>query len=173
MSGSFSRVRVRPVRRKVRYPEPSPADIPNETVELLLQNVYAERQARFDAIDGMDAKAGILFGFTGVLIALVATLPHWWLRTLILLPCVVAAGFCVAALVVRRVATTKAQETRDLYMYESPAEVARILLDTLVGQEKSIDVVLSNKADLVQVALVALAIGVAVMAVLVLLVGGH
>lgn len=139
---------------------------------MLLQNVYAERQARFDAIDGLDAKAGILFGFSGVLIALVGTIPHWWMRGLVLAPSLVSAGFCLAALLVRRVKITNSQKARDRYLKEPPSVAGRTLLDTLTGQEESIDSVLSEKADLVQVALVTLAVAIACMAVLVLITGG-
>lgn len=147
-------------------------EVSEQTVGLLLQNLYAHRQTCLDALDAMDAKAGVLFGFAGVLIALVATVPLWWLRLLVIAPCLITVGFCFAALMVRRLRSTDARQVWKKYILEAPDRTARTLLDTLTDQQGDLESVLERKADFVTVALYALVVAIGFMTIVVLLAGG-
>lgn len=142
-----------------------------ESVPVLLEAAWAERETQLAAIDGLDSKSGVVLGFAGAIVALTPAFPQWWMRLVVVVLPVISAALAVVSLWVRRVKTIEAPPLREGYLLRPLGVTQQTIFDTLVHQQPSLKRTLTWKGRWTQAALSTLAAGVLVMAVMVVVVG--
>ncbi len=129
------------------------------SLDLLLRLVQAERDKQLQHFDALDAKAGVIVGFTGVLVALAASEPGW----------IVAAGmgagmlsggFALAAFWPRAHPVLEPSPLRR-YLAAEEAFTKLTVLDTLEAMVNQTSRLLQRKAFRLRISLAALAMAVA------------
>jgi hypothetical protein len=134
------------------------------SLDLVLEEVRAERDLQLSHFDGIDTKAGIVLGFAGALVAL-APRGAELLLALGRALAVVSGFLCLSAFWPRRYWSTNLRPFRDKYL---PAELefTKIHLpDTQIGMAERMSGILASKATRLKVAMIALALAVFLTAV--------
>jgi hypothetical protein len=147
-----------------KLPEPPSAGV-------LLEAVLAERQARLESADAMTNRAGIILGFTGVLVSLSALLDFWVLRLVVFVPAGFAVRYSLAALRTEIVPGLEAVMLREKLLMQPPLGAQLQILDIFTKRHDELVRMLDSKASRVDLAGGWLAITIVVLAVASLLGG--
>jgi hypothetical protein len=127
------------------------------SLDPISEEVRAERESQLRHFDALDAKAGIILGFAGALVALAPT------GTLLVDSGRVAAAMSgIVALWTfwpRGFLSTNLLELRNLYLAAEPSFTKVKLLDTQIAMTRQLSGVLSGKATRLKWAMGFLAIG--------------
>jgi hypothetical protein len=148
------------------------APVDDDSVTSLLQVLLDERQVRLDALDNMDQKAGILLGFSGVVIAFATALNEWYFRLAPMLPSVLAALMAIYALRSFRAPAFTAQALWDRWATKDGPATRRMLVSNLVTDQKKINRRLQLKSQELAAASYLLLAGILLLAVFGLILGG-
>jgi hypothetical protein len=128
------------------------------SLEPILEEVHRERESRLRHFDAMDAKAGIILGFSGALVALAPS------GALLIefgrLAAVVAAFASLATFWPRTYGATDVHSLRERYLSAHPTFTKIRLLDTHVALIHGMKGTLRSKALRLKVAMGSLATGV-------------
>ncbi|MDQ3663723.1 MAG: hypothetical protein M3353_03565 [Actinomycetota bacterium] len=137
------------------------------SIEVVLDRLLSEREAQLTHFEALDAKAGLLLGFSGVLIALVPDIPG---AALVLGSCLAIAA-AISALVVLWPRKFPVFEARRLRSYlKAEVQISQLtMVDTVVDMTITASLLLERKATwlksgfaLLLAAVVTLGIGVVV-----------
>jgi hypothetical protein len=131
------------------------ADKAIRSLEPILDEVRAEREAQLRHFDALDTKAGILLGFAAALIALSPTgalLAHVGRVT-----AAISGFLALAAFWPRGYWGTDTRQLRDKYLGSETAFTTLHLLDTQVAMAETLRSLLLTKARLLKLAMVGLA----------------
>jgi hypothetical protein len=125
------------------------------SLEPILDEVRAEREAQLRHFDALDTKAGILLGFAAALIALSPTGPL--LAHLGRVTAAISGFLSLAAFWPRGYRGTNTRRLRDKYLASDAAFTRLHLLDTQVAMAETMRPILLTKARLLKMAMVGLA----------------
>ncbi len=133
------------------------------SLDLIARRVDAEHETQIRHADALDAKAGIVLGFSGALAALgrSGATP---LRVAGLILAVVAALAALGAIVPARFPTWRLTDRRG-YVRAEPELTRVVLLDTTIVMVQQMKAVLERKALCLKVAVVVLTLAIATSAV--------
>jgi len=134
-------------------------DLPS--LDLIAEQVATERTVLNDHAESLDTKAGVVLGFSGVLVGLGATAQALVENTGLFevgLAFAVAAGIlAVLAFLPRKYPVVEALLLRQKYLTVPEAETKLLLLDTQIEMVKEASGLVKLKGRLLRLALVALA----------------
>lgn len=130
------------------------------SLSLLAEEASAELAAQERRGDSLDSKAGILLGFSGVLVALSVSSLHGTLADIGASSAAAAAVFAGVAFLPRSYPTLALRRLRDSYLTADEEFTRLRLLDTRIAMYQRTEKLLAIKALLVTLA--ACALGVAV-----------
>jgi hypothetical protein len=126
----------------------------DSSLDPILQEARLEREAQARHFDALDAKAGVILGFAGAIVALV---PGG--NQLVDIGRLAAAASGLAALYSfwpRGFGEVDVRRLRDLYLGSDPEFTKLLLLDTQVGLVEAMVAVLGQRAKRLQAAMLAL-----------------
>jgi hypothetical protein len=146
------------------------------SLDLLLDQVASEREMMNRHAESLDTKAGVVLGFSGVLIGLGATAQQVDANT-VLFKCglgvaVLAALFGAIAFLPRRYPVLEVERLRESNLTASIAETRLELLDTQIEMVREAASLVKQKGRRVRVSVVCLAVGAALVVVGTLTAGG-
>lgn len=148
---------------------------PMPSLDLLLDQVASERETMNTHGESLDTKAGVVLGFSGVLVGLGATAQPADSNTLVfqigLVVAVVAAVLAALAFLPRRYPVLEVVPLRDL-LTASEADTRLELLDTQISMVLKAGTLVQRKGQRVQVAVIALALAAALVVIGTLSAGG-
>lgn len=133
------------------------------SLDLLLQLVQAERDKQLQHFDALDAKAGVIVGFTGVLVALAASEPGR-IVALGMGAGMLSGGFALAAFWPRAHPVLEPTPLRR-YLTAEEQFTKLTVLDTLEEMVNETSVLLQRKGLRLRVSLAALAVAVVLIGV--------
>lgn len=128
------------------------------SLDLLLQLVQAERNKQLQHFDALDAKAGIIIGFAGVLVALAAGEPGW-IVAVGMFTGMIAGGFVLAAFWPRAHPVLEPTPLRR-YLVAEEQFTKLTVLDTMEEMVNATSVLLQRKGSRLRISLAALAVAV-------------
>ena len=132
------------------------------SLDLIARRVDAEHDAHIRHADALDAKAGIVLGFSGALAA-IGRSSATPLRIAGLTLAVVAALAALGAIVPARFPTWRLTDLRD-YVRAEPELTRVVLLDTTIVMIQQMKTVLERKALRLKVAVVVLTLAISISA---------
>jgi hypothetical protein len=133
------------------------ADTRLPSLDLVLEEVRREREAQLRHFDALDAKAGVVLGFAGLV-----TIAAPQLNALLTIARLTAAASALSALLAfwpRRYWSTDVRKLRNLYLRAEPRFTELKLTDTMIGMVESIGRRLSQKAQRLKFSMTLLAVG--------------
>jgi hypothetical protein len=134
------------------------------SLDIVFDEVRAERDHQLQYFDALDQKAGIVLGFAGALVALAPPRPD--LLLIVGRAAAVLSGFfCLSTFWPRRYWSTDLRPFRDKYLAAEPSFTRLRLLDTKIEMIERIGTIVRGKALRLKLAMSALAIGVLLTAV--------
>lgn len=142
-----------------------------DSLDLLLNTATAERSAQLAHFDGLDAKAGVVLGFAGALIAL-STGVRLGFRTPAVVGLVASALLAAAAFLPRKLPALEMSELRR-YLQADEEFTKLTLFDTTLQMISEGSGALGRKARLLKLSTVLLAMSAATLATGVVLGGSH
>lgn len=152
----------------------TPSDPQNDDVDslnLLLDTAKAERSAQLAHFDALDAKAGVVLGFAGALIALSPGITFGF-RTPAVIGLVGSALLAAAAFLPRNLPALEMSQLRNYLRAE--AEFTKLtLFDTILQMISEAADALGHKALLLKLSTLLLAVSAAILATGVVLGGSH
>lgn len=154
-------------------PEPSRPPLPS--LDLLFDQVASERKTANGHAESLDTKAGVVLGFSGVLIGLGATAQPADSNTIVfqigLGVAVLAAVLAALAFLPRKYPVLEVLPLRDL-LTAPEADTRLELLDTQIEMMRQIGTLVQRKGRRVQAAVIAQALAVVLVVVGTLTAGG-
>ena len=148
------------------------------SLDIVLEQVASERQTMNTHAESLDAKAGVVLGFAGVLVGLGATaqsgVSHQWTFQVGLVFAVCAAVLAAWAFLPRRYPILEVERLRQSNLTAPESETRLELLDTQIVMVKEAASLVSQKGWRVRAAVACLAIAAGlVVAGTLSVVGGH
>jgi hypothetical protein len=146
------------------------------SLDLLLDQVARERETMNSHAESLDTKAGVVLGFSGVVVGLGATAQQVDANT-VLFQCglgvaVLAALFAAIAFLPRRYPVLEVERLRESNLTASADETRLELLDTQIEMVREAAALVKEKGRRVRVAVVCLAVAAALVVVGTLTAGG-
>jgi hypothetical protein len=146
------------------------------SLELLLAQVGSELQTMNNHAESLDTKAGVVLGFSGVLVGLGATAQQADANT-VLFRCglgagVLAALFAAIGFLPRKYPVLEVGRLRERNLTAPVAETQLELLDTQVEMVRQVAALVKQKGGRVRVSVVSLAVGAALVVAGTLAAGG-
>ncbi|MFN2527036.1 MAG: hypothetical protein ABR505_12375 [Actinomycetota bacterium] len=129
------------------------------SLDLIREEVLSERDLQLRHFDGLDAKAGVLLGFAGLLAAL-APIQESVLIELARAAAVIAAGAAFSAFWPRDYPVTDVRGLRQHYLYAQEEFTKRRLMDTQIIMIEQARDLMNRKATRLKIATASLAVGV-------------
>jgi hypothetical protein len=144
---------------------------------IVADQVATERQALQGHAESLDAKAGVVLGFAGVLVGLGATAQavisaNWYFRAGLMLG-VAAAAFSGGTLVPRKYPVVELGRLRDKYLTAPQDETTLRLLDSQIAMVVQVTKLLKVKGRLLSTAVVCLAVAAGLVVIGTLVAGGN
>lgn len=136
-------------------------DLPS--LDLLFDLVQSERDKQRAHFDSLDGKAGIVLGFTGLLVTLAPDLPIGYVM-LVVLSALISAGLSLAAFFPRKYPVLEVGTMRE-YLTAQKADAKLTLHDTLAGMVVEGGETLERKGVLLKAAFIALGVTAAILGV--------
>lgn len=133
------------------------------SLDVLLEHVQQVRAQQLQHFDALDAKAGILLGFAGALIAL-SPRGNPVILDLSRGVAVVSAFFALATFWPRGFPITRVFELRQRYLASDERFTKLVLLDTQVAMARSSSPIIDAKARRLQISMTALGVAAALTA---------
>lgn len=125
------------------------------SLDIVLAQTRAERDAQLAHFEGLDSKAGVILGFAGALIALTPRANNPWLdvgRAF----AAIAAAVSLGAFWPRAYFLIDVRHLRDQYLGADPAFATLKIVDAQIAASASTHAVLRLKARLLKVAMTSL-----------------
>jgi len=137
----------------------------DESVESIMLALLGERQIRLDAMDAMQAKAGVLLGFSGLVAVFGAQYENPVVRALPLTTAVLTAVFSLRAMGRIRIPGIDARLLWDNYANVPGPRTRRAIANQLVSSQPHLDNVLKRVSRAVTAATLWLACSIGILAV--------
>jgi hypothetical protein len=146
------------------------------SLSILADQVASERETMREHAESLDAKAGVVLGFAGILVGLGATaqsdISHDVAFRIGLCAGVLAALLAAWAVVPRRYPVLEALRLRNMYLTAAEAETRLDLLDTQIDMIEQTAVLLKSKGYRLSAAVACLAAAAALIVIGTLVAGG-
>jgi hypothetical protein len=133
------------------------------SLNLLLDLVQSERDKQRAHFDSLDGKAGIILGFTGLIITLAPELPIGYV-ILVVLAALATAGLALAAFFPRKYPILEVGTMRE-YLTAQESDAKSTLHDTLAGMVVEGGKTLQRKGEWLTAAFIALGVTAAILGI--------
>jgi hypothetical protein len=134
-----------------------------KSLDVVLEEVRIERAAQLQHFDALDAKAGVVLGFSGAVVALAPA--HHLIVGIGRLAAVIAAISALWTFMPRRFELTDVRSLRTKYLEAEPGFTKLTLMDTQISMMEATKRLLRKKAARLNFAMAFLALGVMLVAV--------